>query len=72
VTEDTSLRVRVDAGLCQSTGYCARIAPAVFHVPDGGPAEVTNERPGPELADVVREAEDACPAAAIRVLGGAR
>jgi ferredoxin len=72
VTDSPAQSVRVDAGLCQSTGYCARIAPTVFHVPEGGPAEVIDDHPAAELADALREAEDACPAAAIRVTAAAR
>jgi ferredoxin len=61
--------VRVDADRCQTTGYCARIAPSVFRVPDDGPAQVTLEHPGEDVVEAVREAEDACPAAAIHLEG---
>lgn len=55
--------VHIDARLCQGTGYCERVAPAVFRVVDGI-AQVTGT-PGPDQLEAVEEAERLCPSRAI-------
>jgi ferredoxin len=63
------MKVSVDPELCQCTGFCVRIAPAIFSLPpDAQIAHVILDQPGPEYAESAREAEDACPTNAIRVV----
>lgn len=61
------VRVHVDEMLCAATGQCEIICPEVFEV--GEVARVLIPEPGPELHQSVREAEAACPTAAILVEG---
>lgn len=64
------MRITIDARACAATGFCTRIAPDVFWLPDqDGPATVAD--PGGDRADAVREAEAACPTGAISVEAGA-
>ena len=59
------MTVIVDPLRCGCTGYCVRLAPAVFRLEPAGPAQVILARPGPELADAAREAASVCPTNAI-------
>lgn len=61
------VRVHVDEMLCAATGQCEVICPEVFEV--GEVARVLIPEPGPALHQSVREAEGACPTAAILVEG---
>ncbi len=61
------MRVIVDPLRCSCTGYCVKLAPHVFYLPASGPVQVLEPSPGPELADLMREAEALCPTNAIRV-----
>jgi ferredoxin len=63
------IRISVHAGLCARSGYCERLAPKIFRIPDDGdpvtvPAELITD-----AADIgrVREAESVCPTGAISV-----
>ena len=62
------MRARIDRDICVGSAFCARIAPQVFELDESrrgverGDGDVA---PGEE--DAAREAEAACPAAAIRV-----
>ena len=57
--------VTVDPLRCGCTGYCVRLAPAVFRLPASGPAEVVIAHPDAGLADSAREAAGVCPTNAI-------
>lgn len=64
------LRVVVDHDMCAASGFCARIAPEVFRLGDEDDSAVVLVGEVPtELDSDVREAEAACPTAAITVLG---
>ncbi|WP_328378515.1 ferredoxin [Streptomyces sp. NBC_01020] len=59
-------RVEVDLTRCAGYGHCVDAAPEVFRMSDVAEvAEVLRPRPGPELADSVREAARVCPANAV-------
>jgi ferredoxin len=59
--------VEVDRDVCVGSGYCQRIAPAVFDLDQTGLAVVLAARPtGSELA-AAHEAERSCPSLAIAV-----
>ena len=57
----------IDPLECACTGYCVRVAPAVFGLSGDGPTVVLDPHPPPDLLDSVREAETLCPTHAIRV-----
>ena len=57
--------VSVDPLRCGCTGYCVRLAPDVFRLPELGSAEVLIARPDAGLADLAREAAAVCPTNAI-------
>jgi ferredoxin len=57
--------VTVDPLRCGCTGYCVRLAPDVFRLPESGPAEVMISRLDADLADSAREAAAVCPTNAI-------
>jgi ferredoxin len=60
------VRITIDARECAATGFCTRIAPDVFRLPDPtGPAAVV--APGADRLAAVLEAEAACPTGAISV-----
>ena len=62
------MRARIDTDICVGSAFCARIAPNVFALNEKGRGV---ERDGGDVPsgeeDAAREAEAACPAAAIRV-----
>jgi sterol 14-demethylase len=61
-----SLRVRVDADLCQGHGVCAGEAPEVFRVdPATNRVELLVERPAAELRERVEKAVRFCPTRAL-------
>jgi ferredoxin len=60
------VRVSVDEDVCAATGECERICPEVFTVDEV--SRVLVAAPGPELHDLVLEAEAACPTSAISVV----
>lgn len=59
------LHVRVDTLICQGTGYCARIAPAVFEVGPERVARVLDPHPPPDQEELMEEASTLCPTRAI-------
>jgi ferredoxin len=59
--------VNVDRDVCVGSGYCQRIAPAVFDIDQTGLAVVLATHPSGADADAAREAEASCPSLAITV-----
>ncbi|MFM8626914.1 MAG: ferredoxin [Actinomycetota bacterium] len=59
------MKVKVDFNVCASTGACAQVAPEVFEVRSDGYLYILQEEPTPDLHDMVRQAADLCPTAAI-------
>ena len=59
------MTITVDPLRCGCTGYCVRLAPAVFRLDPYGPARVMLASPEGELADAAREAASVCPTNAI-------
>lgn len=64
-----TVRVVVDHDTCAASGFCVRIAPELFRLreEDNWSVVLVDEVP-PELEEAAREAETACPTAAITVL----
>jgi ferredoxin len=63
------MEIRVDPEACIGSAMCVQIAEAVFELDDDGIARVIDPNGAP-LADL-REAERACPTAAIELEGSA-
>ncbi|MFI1459766.1 ferredoxin [Nocardia carnea] len=61
------MRVSVDRRSCIGAGMCVLAASEVFEQADDGRSVVLDTDPPPELHVRVREAEQECPAAAIRL-----
>jgi ferredoxin len=61
------MRVKVNYDLCSSNAVCMGIAPEVFEVRDDGYLYLLTETLGPELADKVKLAAQACPNGAISI-----
>jgi len=71
------MQIDIDAGLCQASGTCVRLAPTVFQLSDDG--EIACLRDGAldlvsgvseaaePVVDAVKAAESACPTGAIQV-----
>jgi ferredoxin len=65
------MRVTVEPLLCESNGLCIVAAPEVFELVDddnGGGVQILMETPPGGLEDAVREAVDACPKQALRIV----
>lgn len=68
------MKITVDPDKCVGSGYCQRIAPALFDLGDDGIAFVLDSgQPGTGAdtgtgAAAAKEAEAACPAVAIAIL----
>lgn len=62
------MHVDVDGTRCAAYGLCAETAPQLFELDDFGYAVTNGEPVPPELRDSAREAVEACPAEAIRLL----
>jgi ferredoxin len=68
------VKITVDPDKCVGSGYCQRIAPALFDLGDDGIAFVLDSgQPGTGAdtgtgAAAAKEAEAACPAVAIAIL----
>lgn len=58
------LHVRIDAKICQGTGYCERVAPAVFAL-QGRQGVVIDQHPEPDRRGLLEEAATLCPTRAI-------
>ena len=64
------IHVKVDSGVCVSSGNCALSAPAVFDQDDHtGMVVILEEHPSADELTNVRLAEELCPVRAIRILG---
>jgi ferredoxin len=59
--------VAVDRDVCVGSGYCQRIAPAVFDIDQTGLSLVLDAHPTGADVDAAREAERSCPSLAITV-----
>jgi ferredoxin len=59
------MRVQIEQDHCVASGQCVMLAPAVFDQDDDGIVVLLNERPDQADHEVVREAEQVCPASAI-------
>jgi ferredoxin len=62
------VRIEVDRDLCASTGGCEAIAPDVFEIGDDGALVVLTPEPGPADLPDVRNAVQACPTRALRLV----
>ena len=60
------MRLHVDPDRCEGTGFCARLAPDLFDLPDDVAMVLVTEVP-PDQVDLAHEAVNMCPAAAIVV-----
>ena len=58
------LHVRIDAKICQGTGYCVRVAPAVFDLGEEVGA-VLDQHPADDQQPLLEEAATLCPTRAI-------
>lgn len=58
--------VEVDRAACEGTGYCVKVAPAVFRLGDDGVAELIVSEVPEVLEEEVAEAESLCPTLAIK------
>jgi ferredoxin len=63
------VRVEVDRELCAGTGGCEALAPDVFEIADDGALVVLAPEPGPADQPDVRNAVQACPTRALRLVG---
>jgi len=61
------MKAIVDEDLCIGCRACEDVCPEVFRLEDDGLSHVIVDDPSPELYGCIREAEDACPTAAISV-----
>lgn len=61
------MKVEVDLNVCQNYGQCVFVAPEVFDLDDNGELVYQSEFPD-ELEQKVRDAADACPVQAIKLL----
>jgi ferredoxin len=64
---EASAGVSVDRDVCVGSGYCQRIASAVFDIDQTGLAVVLAAHPTGTDLDAAREAERSCPSLAITV-----
>lgn len=62
------IRIEIDRDLCEANALCEGIAPSVFHVDDDDNLQLLIDDADPSLAEVLREAERACPRQAIRLI----
>lgn len=63
------VRVEVDADVCLGIGQCEALAPELFTFdPDAGISRATSQPGDAEAVVTAREAEDACPTGAVRVI----
>ncbi len=61
------MKVRINQDVCAGFGICVGICPEVFELHDDGYATVRVDEVPSELQDLVRSAENQCPARAISV-----
>jgi ferredoxin len=62
------VRVEVDRDRCASTGGCEAMAPDVFEVADDGELVVLTPEPDDAVLPDVRNAVQACPTRALRLV----
>jgi ferredoxin len=62
------MRIEVDRDLCASTGGCEALASDVFEIGDDGALLVLAPEPGPADLPDVRNAVEACPTRALRLV----
>ncbi len=62
-----TVKVVVDANLCEGNARCVNAAPAVFRLEDDDQATVLIEHPGGDLRPAVERAVRLCPRQAIRI-----
>jgi ferredoxin len=63
------MRIEVDRDLCASTGGCEAFAPDIFEIADDGELVVLRSEPGEADLPDVRNAVQACPTRALRLVG---
>lgn len=64
------MKISVDESRCVASGQCAMIAPTVFDQDEeDGTVILLQSQPPDEFGELVRRAEQVCPALAIRVAG---
>lgn len=64
------MKVKVDARLCERTGFCVQVSDAVFELPEGsGPARVLTDELAPSQEELAIEAMELCPTQAVIVEG---
>ena len=61
------IRIEVDLEACESTGFCAQVAPEVFEISDEGELRLLRDTAEAALEGRLREAEELCPTQAIRI-----
>ncbi len=66
---DGRMKVDVDFDLCESNAICMGIAPAVFEVRDDDFLYILDENPSEDLRTELEKAVQACPRAAIKLVG---
>ncbi|QIS15494.1 ferredoxin [Nocardia arthritidis] len=65
------MKITVDRTLCVGSGMCALTAPTVFDQDEvDGTVRLLDPSPGEAHHAAAREAEESCPAAAIRISNG--
>ncbi|MFR9749489.1 ferredoxin [Nocardia sp. 004] len=62
------MKILVDADLCQGHAVCQDEAPAAFHVPKHGQAEVLPAAGDPEVRADVQRAVRYCPTQALSIV----
>ena len=68
------IRISVHAGMCARSGYCERLAPNIFKIPDDADSVTAPAELITDAADIglVLEAESVCPTGALFVQPSAR
>ena len=61
------MRIVLDPNLCDGNGLCVNEAPDFFELNDDEELTLLKEEVGPEDAERVRKAVNACPKAALRL-----
>ncbi|MHB8619306.1 MAG: ferredoxin [Chloroflexota bacterium] len=60
------MKVRVEPGLCDAYGKCAKACPELFHLDEYGYASTSEDTPvPPELYPKARSAAGSCPTEAV-------
>lgn len=64
---DMHFKVVIDKAACCGYGVCADICPEIYKLDDNGIVFVDDPLVPPRLADVAREAAEACPQGALAI-----